>query len=61
MYVLVNTNLNHAHATYNKNVRVNTYSAGDKTWLQNKTFKPGQSPKLATPAQRSVVRHTGVT
>ena len=62
MYVLVNTKLNHAlnkmSATYNKNVRVNTYSAGDKIWLQNKTFKPGQSPKLSPPppppVQRSV-------
>ena len=33
--------------SYNKSIRFNNYSIGDKVWLRNKSFKPGQSAKLA--------------
>ena len=61
MYVLVNTNLNHARnkmsATYNKNVYVHTYSegGGGGIWLQNKRFKPWQNPKLPYGVELEVI------
>ena len=33
--------------SYNKSIRLHRYTIGDKVWLRNKYYKPGENPKLA--------------
>ena len=50
-YEIVRNNLNKSREgmkkQYDKNVRINRYTVGDKVWLKNKYFKSGVSKKLA--------------
>ena len=51
VYGTVNENLKTSRdrmkQSYNKSIRFHNYTVGDKVWLRNKYYKPGENPKLA--------------